>query len=301
MLACRIPALGKMTLAPMLKDDGKLIGDSRSRPWARTISADRLGRGENYHMRWFESHLPQDGSVRFEAIGLGLTGLAIAVRNPASSWPSSPISTCPPTPSRSWRSRKMDIGMAPAIVRPRPYTGDLGYEIWMKPEYQRYIFERSSKPAREFGIGLFGLRALNSLRLEKAYGSWSREYRPLYGPYEAELGRFIALKKDADFIGKAAAAKEKEEGGRSACAPSSSRPRRRRGRRRADLAQGRGKGLGDVGRLRAWPGPVGRGRLCAEGDRRRADGWQVELLGDMLPARLQATALFDADGAIMRG
>ena len=58
----------------------------------------------------------------------------------------------------------------------------------------------------------FGGRALNSLRLEKSFGNWAREFRPIYGPYEAGLGRFVHLDKP-DFIGKAAAAAEKASGG----------------------------------------------------------------------------------------
>ncbi len=50
------------------------------------------------------------------------------------------------------------------------------------------------------------------MRLEKSFGTWAREYRPIYGPYEAGLGRFVDLKK-GDFIGRAAAAEEKEQGG----------------------------------------------------------------------------------------
>ncbi len=83
----------------------------------------------------------------------------------------------------------------------------------MKPEYQRYIYDLLMEAGAEFHIRLFGLRALNALRVEKSFGSWSREFRPLYGPYEAGLGRFVALSKEADFIGKAAAAKEKSDGG----------------------------------------------------------------------------------------
>src|SRR5579883_3293356 len=62
-------------------------------------------------------------------------------------------------------------------------------------------------------IAKFGMRALLCMRLEKSFGTWMREYRPIYGPYEAGLGRFVDLKKN-DFIGREAAAREKESGGR---------------------------------------------------------------------------------------
>ncbi|MDR3375839.1 MAG: glycine cleavage T C-terminal barrel domain-containing protein, partial [Ancalomicrobiaceae bacterium] len=56
----------------------------------------------------------------------------------------------------------------------------------------------------DLGLKLFGARALNSLRLDKSFGSWSREYRPIYTPWEARLDRFVNLQK-RDFIGRAAA------------------------------------------------------------------------------------------------
>ncbi|MDO6964437.1 GcvT family protein [Rhizobium alvei] len=302
-LAARIPAEGKMTLAPMLKEDGKLIGDFT----LATMGEDDFlvigsGVAENYHMRWFESHLPADGSVRFEAIGLGLTGLAIAgpkARDVLAKLTHLDLST---DAFPFMAIRKMDIGMAPAIVGRVSYTGDLGYEIWMKPEYQRYIFDELMEAGAEYGIRPFGLRALNSLRLEKAYGSWSREYRPLYGPVEAELGRFVATGKVADFIGKQAAIREKAEGGTL--------------RLRTFIIEAKDADVvGDEpiwykGEVRGWvtsggyahgPGvSVAIGYVPKEiADQN--DGWQVELLGDMLDARLQATPLFDPDSQIMRG
>ena len=50
------------------------------------------------------------------------------------------------------------------------------------------------------------------MRIEKSFGTWAREYRPIYGPFEAGLGRFVDLKKH-DFIGRAAAAAEKRDSG----------------------------------------------------------------------------------------
>lgn len=71
MLACRIPEVGRMALAPMLKEDGKLIGDFTL---AKLGEGDFLlvgsGIAEDYHMRWFEAHLPADGSVTLKALKL---------------------------------------------------------------------------------------------------------------------------------------------------------------------------------------------------------------------------------------
>ena len=48
--------------------------------------------------------------------------------------------------------------------------------------------------------------------MEKSFGSWAREYRPIYGPYEAGLDRFVDLNKP-EFVGREAAVAEKSQGG----------------------------------------------------------------------------------------
>jgi len=91
------------------------------------------------------------------------------------------------------------------------YTGDLGYEIWVAPEYQRRLYQSIIEAGADLGIKNFGMRALLCLRLEKNFGTWFREFRPIYGPFEAGLDRFVKLDKH-DYIGKSAAIKEKADG-----------------------------------------------------------------------------------------
>jgi dimethylglycine dehydrogenase len=64
----------------------------------------------------------------------------------------------------------------------------------------------------EFGIRPFGMRAMMSLRLDKWFGSWGREFSPDYTPAETGLDRFIRWNKEADWIGKSAAVAEKASG-----------------------------------------------------------------------------------------
>ncbi|MCV3735795.1 FAD-dependent oxidoreductase [Rhizobium sp. TRM96647] len=303
MLTPRMPAAGRMTLAPMLKEDGKLIGD---------FTLGKLGEGdflligsgiaEGYHMRWFERHLPKDGSVELAALGLSLTGLAIAGPNARAVMQKLTHHDLSNAAFPFMTIRRLDLGMAPAIVGRVSYTGEIGYEIWMKPEYQRYLFDLLMEAGADFGIRLFGLRALNALRLEKSYGSWAREYRPLYGPVEAGLDRFVAVGKDAAFVGKAAALKEKAEGGSL--------------RLRTFILEATDADvIGDEpiymdGAVRGWVTSGGyahaAGVSVAIGyvPKEVADveeGWSVELLGALLPARLQRVPLHDPGGARMRG
>ena len=303
MLAARIPAEGRMTLAPMLKEDGKLIGDFT----LANLGAERYfiagsGIAEEYHMRWFEAHLPDDGSVSIVPHGVGITGLSLAGPKSREILQGLTRTDLSAGAFKFMDIAEAEIGMAPVILGRISYTGDLGYEIWCAPEYLRYLFGAILEAGEPHGLKLFGLRALNALRLEKGYGSWAREYRPIYGPLEAGLDRFVALKKEADFIGKQAALREKEDGGTR--------------RLRTFIVEAKDADvIGDEpiwfnGEVKGWVTSGGfahaSGVSVAMGyvPKDIADeetGWEIELLGERLPARLQKRPLFDPDGERMRG
>jgi len=308
MLACKLPKPGRMTLAPMLKEDGKLIGDFS----LANLGPDRDGNGEwfiagsgiaeQYHMRWFEKHLPKDGSVTIEAPEPKLTGLSIAGPNARNLLAKVTRADVSAAAFKFMDVKKLDIGMAPCLVGRVSYTGDLGYEIWIEPEYQRAVFRSLMTAGEEFGIGLFGSRALNALRLEKNYGSWAREYRPIYGPLEAGLDRFVAYGKDADFIGKAGALAERASGGRL--------------RLRAFVVETDDADvIGDEpiwfsGEVRGWvtSGGYAHGSKASVAmgyvPKEIADesgGFEIELLGKRYPARIQPAPLYDANLERMRG
>ena len=109
--------------------------------------------------------------------------------------------------------RRMEVGMVPALVGRVSFTGELGYELWVTTDYQRALYDTLMQAGREHAIRCFGGRALNAMRVEKSFGSWAREYRPIYGPFEAGLGRFVDFDK-GDFVGRAAALEERASGGR---------------------------------------------------------------------------------------
>ncbi|WP_421703627.1 GcvT family protein [Aliiroseovarius sp.] len=301
MLACRIPAEGRMTLAPMLKEDGRVIGD---------FSLANLGKGEffiagsgvaeDYHMRWFDQHMPADGSVHLQAHGANMVGLSVAgpnARNLLAKLVDRDLDSF-----RFMDIARMDVGMAPCLVGRVSYTGDLGYELWMEPAYQRYVYMQLMEAGAEFDIRPVGMRALNALRLEKNFGSWAREFRPIYTADECGLDRFVALSKEADFIGKAAAAEHRAEGGKLRLVSFVVEAKD------ADV-------IGDEpiwkdGEVVGWVTSGGyahaSGVSVAMGyvPRERAGeetGWQIELLGELLEARPQRVPLFDPDGARMRG
>jgi len=83
------------------------------------------------------------------------------------------------------------------------FTGDLGWELYSRQEDQLALYDALFEAGEDLGIRPVGGRALMSLRLEKGYGSWGREYSPEYWPQEVGLERLIKLDKP-EFLGREA-------------------------------------------------------------------------------------------------
>jgi dimethylglycine dehydrogenase len=197
--------------------------------------------------------------------------------------------------------RKMDVGLARAIVQRVTYTGDLGYEIYVPARFQVALYEALTEAGRDLGLTPFGMRAMMSLRLEKSFGSWLREFKPDYTPAETGLDRFISFKKN-DFIGRDAAMAEKHEA-----------PKRRLCTFVVDAADADvwadepiwkdGKVVGFVtsgGYAHYVKKSVALGFLPVEMIREGAEV-EIEILGDRRKARLVTQPLFDPEGMRMRG
>ena len=210
-LANRLPREGRMSLAPMLNHNGKLIGDFT----VANAGGDRFlvfgsGVAEEYHLRWFESHLPTSGvalrSLRTELLGFAIAGPRS--RDLLEKLCADDVSNIA-LPFLSFR--KTEVAKVPALIGRISFTGELGYEIWVPADCQRTLYTALVHAGGEFGLRHFGARALHSLRLEKSFGNWAREYRPIYSPSEAALDRFVDVDK-GDFIGRDAAQRERTAG-----------------------------------------------------------------------------------------
>ena len=211
LLTNRLPAVGRIGLTAMLNRGGRIVGEfTVARAGDEEFFLFGSQAAEVHHSRWFSDHLPADGAVSFQVIGLGLVGLAIAgprardVLQPLSATDLGPASV------RFMDFRRIEIGTIPAWMGRLSYTGELGYELWVAPQYQRALFDLIMDGGAAHGMGLFGMRALLSLRLEKGYGTWFREYRPIYTPAEAGITHYVKL--DHEFIGRPACEAEATSG-----------------------------------------------------------------------------------------
>ena len=97
--------------------------------------------------------------------------------------------------------QKIEVGLAPTIAMRMNFVGELGWELHHPIEYQNHIFDVLMKAGEEFGLKPFGIRAMDSLRIEKTYKLVGTEMSIEYSPLESGLDRFVHLNK-GNFIGR---------------------------------------------------------------------------------------------------
>ena len=298
-MAGRIPQPGRLSLTPMLSPKGRLIGDFT----VSCLAEDRFQLtasygAQAYHTRWFEQNA--DAGVTVENISDRLTGFQIAGPKAREV-----LAACTRTDISDMAFmdvRHMTVGMADCTVQRVSYTGDLGYEIYCDPMVQRALWAVLWEEGQKHGMKPFGMRAMMSLRLDKFFGSWLNEFSPDYTAAETGLDRFISFKKNVDFIGRKAAERERELGAkRKLCAFEVDALD-------ADVVayepiwlDGKVQGFCTSG---GYAHHTGKSIALGFVPTDRAEAGlevEIEIMGQMRPARLITTPLFDADGARMRG
>ncbi|UWQ21503.1 FAD-dependent oxidoreductase [Jannaschia sp. W003] len=199
LLACRLPNAGRARLAPMLAEDGRLKGDLTVFRWDEGtwwIMGSYYLR--EWHMRWFDAHggrgLVRD--ISDDVVGFSLNGpasRAILQEATEGDVTALPFMGC----------GTLDVGLVRAKVGRLSVTGELGYEIHCRASEHVALRRTLLRAGAAHGIREIGYEALNSLRLEKSFGIWSREFTQGYTAAETGLDRFVDWSKD--FRGKAAA------------------------------------------------------------------------------------------------
>ena len=180
------------------------------------LAEDRLliitGTAFGEHDRsWLRLHLPEDGTVAIEDVSsayacIGLWGpkaraILDKVTHDDVSNAAFPYMT----------AKRITVGDVPLLASRVTYVGELGWEFYPPMEYGQRVWDVLWESGQPEGLVAAGYKALDSLRLEKAYRYWSSEISPDYTPYEAGLGFAVKLDK-GDFIGRQALLEQKEAG-----------------------------------------------------------------------------------------
>jgi dimethylglycine dehydrogenase len=201
LVAARLPEPRRMRLAPMLNHAGRLMGDLS----ITALGDDRYWIVGSYylqawHQRWFSQFLPARGveleNLSESWLGFSLSGprsreiLGDLVRGDVSN-AALPFLSCATT----------NLGFTPAVIARVSLTGELGYEVNVPAAHQRTLWETLLEAGTPRGLRPIGMRAQDSLRLEKGYGVWSLEFSNEYTPAMTGLDRFVAPDK-GDFIGR---------------------------------------------------------------------------------------------------
>jgi len=166
---------------------------------------------ELHDYAWIERHLPDDGSVRLENTTSRVATLTLAgprSRDLLQSLTDTDISN---EAFRFFRCQDLRVGMAPVRALRVSFVGELGYELHHPMEYQRHIYDLLMQQGEPHGIVDWGYRALDSMRLEKAYRLWGSDMSADWTPLEAGLERFVDFSK-GEFIGRDALLRQQRAG-----------------------------------------------------------------------------------------
>jgi dimethylglycine dehydrogenase len=298
-MAGRIPKPGRVALTPMLSPKGRLIGDFTVSCLSETEFQLTASYGaQAYHMRWFERNAMH--GVRVENVSDSLSGFQIA--GPKARAVLQAVTRQDVGDLRFMDVRPVTVGRVKCTVQRLSYTGDQGYEIYCHVLDQRALWDALWQAGQDHGMQPFGMRAMMSLRLDRHFGSWMREFSPDYTPGETGMDRFIAWGKSADFIGRAAAEAERNAGAaRQLCAFVVEADDTDVNAYEPIWLGGEVMGFCTSG---GYSHHLGQSMAFGFLPRDRvADGLEVEIeiLGQMRKARLIPAPLFDPDGARLRG
>ena len=158
---------------------------------------------EYHDMDWLTSHVRDDEDVQFKSLTNDQTILVLAgprARDVLSKAARGDWSKA----AFPWLSvREWLIGFAPATVMAVCFSGELAYEIHVPNSELYAAYLALTDAAVEHELGLFGARAVESMRMEKGFLHWKSDLITEFDPFETGLDRFVKMDKP-DFIGKAA-------------------------------------------------------------------------------------------------
>jgi len=201
--ANRMPRdIGRSCLTPLISKRGGIAGDATvTRTGEDEFWIISSGMAERYQKRFYDAVPLPDGTT-FESMTTSMCGFNVAGPESRALLQRLTNTSLETADFPFMRSKWIELAGIKALALRVSFTGDLGWEVHCKTEDQQQLYAALIEAGKSVGAGPVGSRALMSLRIEKGYGSWSREYSPEYWPQEVGLDRLCKL--DKDFLNKSA-------------------------------------------------------------------------------------------------
>ena len=206
LVANKVPAkVGRMALSHALTQRGGIRSEfTITKLGEGTFYLVSAGAAERYDTDLLHKRLPADGSVRLANITTSRGCFVVA--GPRSREVLAKLTDTPlGSDAFPWLTGQVaEVGLATDVYLLRVnFVGSLGWELHFPIEYASHLFEAIFAAGEEFGIGMAGMRAMESLRMEKSYRMWGSDLTRENTPFEASLDRFVRMGK-GDFEGRAA-------------------------------------------------------------------------------------------------
>jgi dimethylglycine dehydrogenase len=213
LVANRVPQkIGRLNLCHALNSRGGVHSEfTILREGPESFYLVSAGAWQRLDHDWLQKHMPDDGSVRFDNLTDAIGVLVVA--GPKARALMQRVSDDDfSNETFPWLTGKeILVGLAPTKALRVNFVGELGWELHHPIEYQNHIFDRLIEAGADLGLKPFGIRAMDSLRIEKSYRLIGTELSIEYAAYESGLDRFVHPNK-GDFIGRDALVRWRERG-----------------------------------------------------------------------------------------
>ncbi len=208
----RMPTqVGRIALAPMLTEKGLFKTDMTVTKLAdQDYLCVTASLGKRHDQHWLMHNLPGDGSVRMEDLTYAQGCLVIAGPKSRELLAAVTYGDVSNAAFPFGTSRELYVGRTKCRVNRMNYVGELGYEIFHPIQQQIAVYQTLAAAGGKFDLKMFGMHAMDSMRLEKGYLAWKSEMNLHHTPLETHLD--WTVKWDKDFIGKAALEAQKRAG-----------------------------------------------------------------------------------------
>jgi len=298
-MCSRVPRKsGKVGLTYFLNEQGMVKGEATIANLADNLIWYGSAAAAEFHdMDWLTEQLPDDGSIKIKSLTNDHTILVLAGPKSrevlAKAAPRNDVSAA----AFPWLSvRKLHIGQVPVIAMSVSFSGELAYELHIPNPSLLLVHDLLMQAGEAFGIGYFGLRAVESMRLEKGYLHWKSDIITEYNPFETGLARFVRM--DKEFIGKSALENMQANGPRRTLVTleldSDTTPAHP-----GDSVMRKGTVVGTVTSA-GWGYRVGKNLAYATVDTDAVDDLTVLVLANNISANIVEQNLYDPENKLVR-